>query len=41
LEPTYRIEEVTMFVSKKRDSLIQKLIDYCKFNVDPSRVFLE
>lgn len=41
LEPTYRIEEVTMFVSKKRDSLIQQLIDYCKFSVDPSRVFLE
>lgn len=39
LEPTYRIEEVTMFVSKKRDSLIQQLIDYCKLGMDTERVF--
>lgn len=39
LEPAYRIEEIPMFVSKKRDSLIQQLIDYCKLGMDTERVF--
>lgn len=39
LEPSYRIEEVPLFLDNKRNPLIQQLIACCKFGVDTGKVF--